>query len=169
MNEIRRKALLWRVPLFAALLTALFWGIWYLVAGSVPVVTSVQLSAEETIQLPFAVSRWTDVLCAPLWAFTLILFFTDRRVIGGEGEDLGVGPRTLLIVGVAAGLIIGSVIGLFYGSFNGLYFGLLVGLYTGLALALSVGLLAGLIVVIRFIFSRSTWQAGWRWLIAADK
>jgi len=174
MNESRRKALLWRVPLVTALLVALFWGIYYLITGSVPVVTSVQWES-KTIQIPFAISRWTDVFFTPLWAFILIVFSTDRRVLGCYKGEYS--PRldlvTVLIVGLTFGLLIGSFIGLGYGAFFGLFYGLLVELFVVLVMvllaALTTVLGVGLIAIIKFIFSRSTWQTGWHWLIAADK
>jgi hypothetical protein len=86
ISENRRKALMWRVPLAAMVITVLFWSVWHLIAGSVPTATVLMLipkglltSKEITIKFPFAIPRWTDIIFAPIWAFFLVAFLTDRR------------------------------------------------------------------------------------------
>lgn len=160
IGEERRKALMWRVPLSTALIIALFWGIWYLIVGSVPTVTSVQWG-KWTIQLPFAISRWTDVLFAPIFAFFPVAYFTSmriatrkeskkssslflRRMVVASAFVLAFG---LVVVGLTFGLSFGLVAGLFLG---GLAAGLLIGgldVDIGLADGLIGGLRLGLSVV----------------------
>ncbi len=110
MDQNRKPALLWKIPLVAAFITALFWSIYYLVVGSVPTVETVQLTKDVAFQLPFTISRWTDVLFAPILAYILVSIFTNKRVV----------KRTELLFGLSFGLLFGLVYGLIFGLIYGL-------------------------------------------------
>ena len=118
----RRERLLFRIPLAVAILIALFWLIWYLVAGSIPTTTSIKMTETWTIVLPFAVSRLWDILFGAIWTFIIVWIATSEKIRKNEA----------------------------------LIFGLVVGLGVGL------------VVLIRFIFSRRLWSAIFQWLTAKD-
>jgi hypothetical protein len=48
---------MWRTSLMAVAAIAIFWGIWYLIAGSIPQITVLQIDAGWKLALPFAVSQ----------------------------------------------------------------------------------------------------------------
>jgi len=56
---------------------ALLWGIWFLVTGSVPIVTC--LGDNGAYPIPWSVSRLWDIAIVPLWAAMFILFATGKR------------------------------------------------------------------------------------------
>lgn len=156
-----KPAAYWRLPLLAAALTALFWGAWWLVAGSVPDITAVTLWDEAAVDLPFAVSRWTDVPSAYL--FTLAALAAVRfcqnaydetsAVLGlflglflGLVLGLGAGLGVVMSVGLGVGLTFTMGGNLDYGLGVGLGAGLGVGLVYGLVLGLAYGLISILVV-----------------------
>jgi hypothetical protein len=141
----RRRKLLWRIPLVVAILFAIFWGIWYLVAGEVPVVTQISFGTLGAIQLPFAVSCFWDIVFAPIWAIVLILLFTDKRIM----DDPNFGP--------AISVTFFLLVGLIFGLNSGLGVGLVAGLAAGLSVGLGVGLVAILVAGLKFLFSKKPW------------
>jgi len=84
--------------------------------------------------LPFAMSRWSDLIVWPIWFGILIPLFTSKRI-----------PDDDYKVSLGAGLIFGLIFGLVGVLFFGLIGGLIVGLIFGLIFSLIVGLIAGLI------------------------
>lgn len=66
MEQGRRSILIWRWALVTSVFAALFWTVWGLVMGEVPAITSLRITPDRTLEFPFAVSRWWDVLAAPL-------------------------------------------------------------------------------------------------------
>ncbi len=133
---------MWKWSLLTGGLIALFWLIWYFVAGSVPVFQSVKIAPELTLDLPFGISRWWDVLMGPLWSVVLIFLLTGNFFSPQEDdkEDLVFG----LVSGLAFGLVSGLAFGLGFGMVSGLAFGLGFGLVAGLAIWLSFGIDFGL-------------------------
>lgn len=147
----KRMELIWRWSLVTGGLIALFWAIWYLIAGEVPVLTNLKMTEEWTLVLPFGISRWWDTLIGPIWSTLLILLFTSQRVRENEG-------------------LVGLVFGLGYS----LVFGLVFGLVCGLVYSLGFGLVYGLVILIRW---RIAWIAknfkpflvkAWDWLMAHE-
>ena len=100
MDSARRNKLIVRWSLLTAGLIALFWASWYLVNGSVPVVTSIKMTPKWTVALPFGISHWWDVLMGPIWSTILILFFTNEQI--RRNEDLAFG----LVFGLVYGLVV---------------------------------------------------------------
>lgn len=78
MNQQKRLKITFRVGVVATGLTALFWGAWYLIAGSVPHVPFLfhLLDGNGT---GFAVSRFWDIAAAPLWTYLV------TRIVGTAG------------------------------------------------------------------------------------
>jgi len=67
-------------------------------------------------QLPFAISRWWDILFAPIWTFILVFLFTPKKVKGDRDLFFG------LVVGLGFGLVIGLGVDLVIGLGVGLRF-----------------------------------------------
>lgn len=141
-----RQNMLWRVPLVIAIITFLFWGTWWLIAGSVPEITAIKWTKTESLSLPFAVSRWWDTLFVPLGAWIIAFLFSSKRINKNEnlGFDLGVGLIVGLGISLCAGLIVGLIVSLCAGLGAGLGAGLDAGLIVGLGVGLIFGLGAGL-------------------------
>lgn len=191
IGKKRRHELLWKIPLTAAILIAAFWGIWFLFSGSVPVVTGIKLTWKKTLVLPFAISRWWDVLFGVVWTFFITLLTTSEKLNEkhnltelGDGRALGViaclpvgwlaaygsgqvGPCLgfMLLYGafifLVAGPLVDLVVSLVAGLIIGLIAGLSVGLFTSLITGLSI-VLGALIIIIASIV-RPIVQ---RWLFA---
>jgi len=69
----RRIKLMIRWSILTAAVIVLFWTIYYLIVGKVPVVTSIGITGIWTYVLPFGISRWWDVLIGPIWSVVIIL------------------------------------------------------------------------------------------------
>ncbi len=142
MNWERRKKLMWRWSLVSAGAIAFFWAVWYLITGSVPVISAIKMTPNWTLELPFGISRLWDILIGPIWASILVLLFTNEKI--AENEDLGAGLVFGLVFGLVVGLGAGLGAGLGVGLGAGLVFGLGVGLGAGLVFGLGAGLGTGL-------------------------
>ena len=142
----KTKQLILRWSLVTGGLIALFWAIWYLITGEVPVVTSIKISSNWTYVLPFGVSRWWDILIGPIWSTIIILLLTSKKLKGDEDRIFG------LVVGLGVGLIVS------------LGAGLGVGLIFSLGAGLIVGLVVGLIALIKVV-SVNFWTKVWNWLL----
>ncbi len=158
----RKMALRWSIV--TAGLIALFWAIWWLINGSVPVVTSIRMTENWTLVLPFGISRWRDILIGPIWSTAIVFLMTNKRVkedrylilglilglvfglAGGLAYGLGYGLAGGLAFGLAGELAYGLVFGLGFGLGYGLGFGLTYGLAGGLIFGLAYGLAGGIIV-----------------------
>ena len=138
----KTKQLILRWSLVTGGLIALFWAIWYLITGGVPVVTSIKISSNWTYVLPFGVSRWWDILIGPIWSTIIILLLTSKKLKGDEDR------------------IFGLVVGLVVGLGAGLGAGLVAGLGVGPVVSLGVGLVALIKVV-----SVNFWTKVWNWLL----
>jgi len=130
----RKKKMIIRWSIVTSAVIAIFWTTWYLICGSVPVVTSIKMTPNWTYVLPFGISRWWDVLVGPIWSTILILLLTSQWL--KEDERL----TDALTVGLVFGLPFGLVFGLGFGLDLGLGFGLAVGLVYGLGTGLVFGL-----------------------------
>ena len=95
MEKERKIKLIVRWSIFTAGSIALFWFIWYLITGSVPTVTSIRITTvtsiiirpEWTIQLPFGISRWWDILIGPIW-FVFCIPILTKKEVAEEYKDL---------------------------------------------------------------------------------
>lgn len=72
------RRLTWRWSLFGAALIALFWGCWCLIAGGVPDASLMNVR-------DMALTRWADVLIAPIWSVAGIM--TLKLVAATESWD----------------------------------------------------------------------------------
>lgn len=136
---------------------ALFWTIWYFVTGSVPVVKKIQFANNLTLNLPFGISRWWDVLIGPIWSISIVAWWTKIKdhkdvidilfieLIAGGFFGLFFGLIHGLDFGMTVGMAVVIAMGLIFLSFFEIIYGLIAGLITGLAYLLAYGLIAGLI------------------------
>jgi len=147
-----------RWSLITAGAIALFWAIWYLATGSVPVTTSIKVMPDWTIQLPFGISRWWDILIGPIWSIIFIWIFTNERIVdkGGLVSDLAFILVVSLFFGLASGVPVSVVYGLAFG------------LVSFLTVCLASCLLANLPLLIKWICSKNFWKAVGNWLLAKN-
>jgi len=174
MEKVQRKRMLWRIPLLVTILVAVFWGIWYLASGEIPVVSQIKWIEDTTIQLPFPISRLWDVLPAFIGTFLLVSLFTQKKIEGnrelvaalvvvlvvvlvvglvfvlkgGLGIILGLSVLVILVFGLVVGLVYGRFAGLVASLVAGLGFGLGAGLVVGLGVGLVVGLVVDLATIL---------------------
>ena len=148
MDWERRRKLMLRWSILTAAAIALFWTIYYLVVGSVPVVSSIRLTPDSIFTLPFGISRWWDILLGPIFSCIFVLLFTNKKIM--KDEDLVFGLGVGLVSGLGAGLGVG----------------LGVGLVVGLVFGLVVGLVVGLVTLLKYIFSKKFWKTASDWMMA---
>ncbi|MDD5043670.1 MAG: hypothetical protein PHD51_03315 [Patescibacteria group bacterium] len=122
MDWNRTKKLTVRWSILSAAFFALFWGIWYFIAGEVPELTQISLGEGTVYQLPFPISRWWDILSALIFTNTIIFVIKKDPSI----------------------LVDGLLISLFLGLFFGLIFGLILGLAISLICSIIIILFIGL-------------------------
>jgi hypothetical protein len=68
---------MWRTSLMAVAAIAIFWGIWYLIAGSIPQITVLQIDAGWKLALPFAVSQmWNSIIIAAILTPLMVLVYS---------------------------------------------------------------------------------------------
>jgi len=144
---MKRKKMIVRWSIVTTGLIALFWAIWYLVAGKVPVVASIKVNLDWIYILPFGLSRWWDILIGPIWSVVGILLLTSQTL--KEDEDLFVG----LLFGLGFGLVFG------------LGFGIVIGLVVGLIISSAVSVGFSLVVLAKWIASTNFWTKVWNWLL----
>jgi len=71
-----KKMIIWAI--LSALAVSVFWLNWRLITGFVPVVDKIKICKGLSYGLPFAISRWWDILFAPAWAM-VILWLVGRK------------------------------------------------------------------------------------------
>ncbi len=155
MERERKQKLIVRWSLVTAGLTALFWAVWYLIAGEVPVVTGIKMTENWTYVLPFGISRWWDVLVGPVGSTSIILLLTRKP--DEEDKDLGDGLVFGLVTGLSAILIVVVGVAIVSGSSPELVTGLIAilsgtiffGMALGVLFGIREGLAFGLRVVLR--------------------
>lgn len=125
-----RNTLMFRWSITTAAVIALFWAGWYLVNGSVPVVTELPMTSTWSIPLPFAMSRWWDILIGPIWSVAFILLLPLVLKYTDDSDTI-------------AALVIGSIFGFLAALVVGLGAGVGAGLGVGLIAALGVGSIVG--------------------------
>ncbi len=106
--EKKRKNMLWRIPLVVMIIITIFWGIWYLATGSIPVVNEVKLTNDSVILLPLSVSRLCTIPTVFVFVFGLALLFTSKSVKRDGGLEITI---YTMVLGITFGLT--SIAGLF--------------------------------------------------------
>jgi len=150
MESTRKKKLIVCWSLVTAIPIVLFWAIWHLLVGSVPVVTTIEMSEEWIITLPFGVSRWWDVLIGPIGLIIIISFLTDSRVKKVIGCYAGF---------VVPGLITGLLISLFINLGPNLELdNIFISSLSGLSLRIAIGLIIYLWAVVCMIAASSLYH-----------
>lgn len=113
MNKTQTLMFRWSIVLSA--LIAMFWGIVFYVDGIIPHITTISLTNQWSLMLPFHVSRWFDILLGPIGSIVFVTAYTESKK--RNHEDLFfialMGPLCLgLFVGLDSGIIMGLIIGL---------------------------------------------------------
>lgn len=152
MDSNRINKLKWRWSLITAGVIALFWTIWYLINGEVPEVREITLLSVGMIDnnqplvftLQSGISRWWDVLFAPVWVVVLIEIFTSKKIQNNGGLFL------FLILCLVLSLILGCIVGLSTVVGSELGSGLIFILFASLAFSLGADLLIGQVLVLGF-------------------
>lgn len=144
MEKIQRQRMLWRIPLVTAIFFAIFWGAWYVGFGKVP------MDNGWILNWKISLSRFWDVLFAPIWALILILLHTGKKngKIEKLSEDHGFW-RTIL----GTGLFLGLLVGLGFSVARGCGYGLLAGLAAFITVAIGSTVIAGLYSAFDCIFT----------------
>lgn len=180
MDWKRTKKLMVRWSLISAAFFALFWGAWYLIAGEVPELTEIKWNNKIIYQLPFAISRWWDVLLVPLWVNLIIITIGVIKKISKtiqkndflaillcplsigllfglpvwgiciRGSNSTLGMVWGMIIFLGLGLLFSLPAGLCDKSTNGLIGSLTVGLAASIVINITLGLSIGLIFCITF-------------------
>ena len=116
-----------RAGLFTAVLMSVFWYIWSVYAP-VPELSTIELLHGKVLTFPFHLSRWSDVVFAPLLVAMMLTCYgrIERK------DKLWFGVVFGLLFGVVIGLIVGLIASLGYGLFFGVVFGVVFGLALGL-------------------------------------
>src|SRR3989344_6041748 len=135
----------------AALALGAFWHGWNLVAGEIPVLTSVTWLTEKVgtdgmighpaqiLILPLGLSRSWDMLGAVLFVWLVCRFWRLAEANTIKKDDLLVGLVGGLVVLVVV-LVFGLVVGLGGGMVGGLVGDLVLGLVVGLGYSFVIGL-----------------------------
>lgn len=159
----KRQRLIIRWSIVTAGTIGLFWTIWYLITGSVPAVTRIEISENWTYVLPFSVSRWWDILFGPIWSTTIILFFNNKIM----EKDVRL---TDFILGLAFGPGLGLVVGIGFSLVYGLGFGLIASIIFNLGFNLAIilffVLISNLIDLIKLITKSCLLKTVRNWLLA---
>ncbi len=135
MEWSKRKKALWRIPCLVVVIFALFWGIWFAIAGSVP-------------DDGAGISRWWDIPGAGFIAFMMLVSITSTR----DHETAG---------GVCIATMFGSF---FCAAIVGFFCGMFTGAILGLGITLVCASLIGLYTLICRLFRYRFWRGFGRWL-----
>jgi hypothetical protein len=132
MESHDRFGLMWVCSGISVIAVVLFWNVWFYVSGSVPSISEIRLWGDNTVTLPFSVSRYWDIAIAPVITSLFLLVLTNKSVMTSKDARKG----------MTIGLIYGLIIGLFsvwIGSFAGLGVVLAFGVSSGLVSGLAFG------------------------------
>jgi len=162
MNNERLIKTAVRWSLMATAATAVFWAVWHFIVGNVPVANYVEFGG--TIQLPFGISRWWDVLAAPVWGLIAVFFIVSK--------DWFPERRCFLVQICAMATYLSSLVSFIICFVAGLIGSLVLGLVFGLFLAVTIStvmnsfavIIVTLVYICELLFSRSTWSFVGYWL-----
>ncbi len=103
----RRNKMAVRIPLVAAGVVALLWGVWYLATGAIPDSAPSIMLAHTEYPLPFVVSRLWDIPAAALFAaMGVLLWYVVSKVgdedLGETAADLALAAAVAVVVAVFA-------------------------------------------------------------------
>jgi len=157
MKTSERIQVALRFSLLSAEIIALFWLIWYLVAGQVPITAPIKITPTYTLRL----SRWWDVLIVPICLFLLVWIFSSKRKRNEKWVNnffSFLATTLILFLFIILSLALGN--GLFFGLFIGLILCHLLGLFTGFWIIMISSL------VLFFEFCSINWRNFYNWLLA---
>ncbi len=156
-NEEKMKIRAFMIWAIINIATVLFWGIWFLINGSVPEITSI-VTERWTIPLPFGVSRFWDMLIlVPIYSCLMSYFFDKKISTKDLDVKTGFGAIVGIICGVFAAIFWGIPLGLIalclgFVLWTALVIQVGLGLYWASIAGLVLGLILGMIYNLFFIF-----------------
>jgi len=98
---------MFRWSVFFVCIFFLLWGIWFIVTGKAPVINEIKIAKEYSLNLPFGLYRWTDILVVAIWPILLTLIFRSKKILEGEHSQLFFG---VYISNIVVGFIVGSIL-----------------------------------------------------------
>lgn len=138
-DNTKKNFFRWSIILVAVI--SLFWVVWYIVNGSVPTTTEIEILTGSVYILPFAISRWLDIpmMVAILFLLTLLFNKAKKRI-----EMYSMFPSAYYEKEFFASFFF--FLGLIFSSYFGLIFGLYSTIPTKVCLIMSIwlSLLSGL-------------------------
>lgn len=159
MDNSRRMKLVWRWSACVVCLVAMFWGVWYLIAGNIPIITTdtvakIAWTPNWTLQLlsRFPVSRLWDIPLSAVVTAMIVLTATSKTMLLFLNKADKIHPilcisLLIFLLGslmpfvlycVGFGLVIGPIIGPIPSFVGGLIFVLVTLLFVGLIYVLSI-------------------------------
>ena len=119
----RKNSLFTETPVFIltfiiipTFLMALFWLIWYRVAGEVPVLRDVVISDKTTYILPYGISRWWDIAQGPLWSLMIISLYNRYKYYKKIQKEKNTNYITITSQNIPTVIIGGIITGLICSS-----------------------------------------------------
>ena len=159
MEKTRKNNLMVRWALLSIIMTGLFFGIWYLINGSAHTVEGIKINY-WTLQLPFAISRWTDVLFMPILVSAIIFAFSFEPTKKIDRDDyiacIGAGISACISVSIKVGIGAGIIVGIGVSIGAGIIVGIGVSISVGIVLCLYASIVISIAFFLKFIFSRKT-------------
>jgi len=127
MGKKRMHEMMFRWSIATFILIAVFWTIWYSVAGTVPSITAVGLTPNYAIQLPFGISRWWDILMTPICSIFLVsllagLNYFDEKLFTFERKKEKESDLFFLVIPITFGFFGGIALYINFASISNLSF-----------------------------------------------
>ena len=145
MSYFRMKKMMIRWSWLSALVTFLFWGIYYFVNKSIPQITKVQVS-DQMLQLPFSISWLWSIVVVPMLSVGVIYL---RRKTGHQYTPFIVGLVSCIIFGMnGRQWIVGTFfcVLLFLKGRKSWYDKPIGSLFIGMFIGLGVGVIVGMLI-----------------------
>jgi len=102
--------LIFRWSVFWVCIFLLLWGIWFIVTGKAPVINEIKIAKEYSLNLPFGLYRWTDILVVAIWPILLTLIFRSKKILEGENSQGDNFPFGFSIANIVLGFIVGLIL-----------------------------------------------------------
>jgi len=105
---------MFRWSVFFVCIFFLLWGIWFIVTGKAPAINEIKIAKEYSLNLPFGLYRWTDILVVAIWPILLTLIFRSKKILEGENSKGDNFPLGVSITNIVLGIIAGSILNVWF-------------------------------------------------------